>query len=112
MLAREHRLRKQNDITRVLRQGNRKSSQHLMLRWLPNRVAESRIVVIVSKKYDSRAVIRNRTRRRIQEIMRLNWSRIPVGFDILVTVQSDISVLSPEQLKAEVESLTLVIGNK
>lgn len=112
MLARQYRLRKQTDITRVLRQGTRKHSEHLILRWLPNRVAASRIVVIVSKKYDSRAVVRNRARRRVQEIMRQYWSRIPVGFDILVTVQSDISTLKPEQLKAEVESLARVMGNK
>lgn len=111
MVTREFRLRKQADITRVLRHGRRKSTKYCTLRWSPNRVGVSRMAVIVSKKYDNRAVVRNRARRRVREVMRLNWSRIPVSFDILVTVQSDIAGLTPAQLKSDIEYLISQIGS-
>ena len=109
MLAREHRLRRSADIARVLRHGRRKHARHFVLRWSRNRVGQSRCTVIVSKKYDRRAVVRNRARRRVLEVIRLEYPRIPVGFDILITVQSDISALTPAELKSEIVQLFRLI---
>lgn len=75
------------------------------MRWSQNRASITRTAVIVSKKYDRRAVVRNRARRRVQEVLRLAYPRIPVGFDILVTVQADITALTSAELTSEVAQL-------
>lgn len=105
MLARSHRLRKSSDILRVYKKGTRGHSRHLLIHTLATRLPETRGAVIISKKVDKRAVVRNRNRRRISEIFRTELPRIQTGFDILITIKLDIRELTATELKQEVADL-------
>ena len=60
---------------------------HLVLYARPNRLAENRVGITVSKKL-GHAVVRNRTRRRIREVYRLNEDRFTSGWDIVVVART------------------------
>lgn len=101
MLARSHRLRKSSDILHVYKKGGRAYSQYFLAHSLRTGRPETRLAVIISKKVDKRAVVRNRNRRRVSEILRAELTRIKPGFDILITIKLDIRELSSTELKRE-----------
>ncbi|MFH0834255.1 MAG: ribonuclease P protein component [Patescibacteria group bacterium] len=84
MLAAEFRLRKKSEVDQVFRQGKVVAIPAIALRFLPNTFDYSRVAVLVGKKLAKKAVARNRIRRRLREIVRLNFTRIPVGLDLLI----------------------------
>ena len=89
MLASVNRLRKPYEINRVYKRGVYGAGEGLIsLKAATNGRTVSRAVVVVSKKVDKRAVTRNRIRRRIYEVIRLNT---PEGcaLDMVFTVFSD-----------------------
>ena len=52
-----------------------------------NRTAENRVGITVSKKL-GKAHVRNRTRRRLREVYRLNEAKFRPGWDIVVVARS------------------------
>ena len=61
---------------------------YLVLYARPNRTQSNRVGITVSKKL-GKAHIRNRTRRRIREIYRLNEGAFSPGWDIVVVARSN-----------------------
>lgn len=106
MLGRQHRFHGHNSLTYVYRHGSTVRGQHLAVRFIRNnRRSEYRLAVIVSRKVHKSAVLRNRVRRRIYEIVRTGKS-ITLPYDIVVTVFSDqIAELSSEELTRLVRNL-------
>lgn len=98
MLARPQRLRLGRDIDRVYRQGRYGRGQNLSVRQLSTNSHNIRAVVIVGKKVSKRAVVRNRNRRRLIEILAGLWQQIRPGCDIVVTVHSDSGDMTADQL--------------
>lgn len=60
---------------------------YLVLYARPNRQNTNRVGITASKKL-GHAVVRNRVRRRLREIYRLNESRFAPGWDIVVVARS------------------------
>jgi len=83
MLSKENRLRGYR-IPVILKQGRRVHSEIASLILIPNESQETHIGVIVPIKLSKRAVQRNRTKRLIYEVLRQNWSKMKIGFDIIV----------------------------
>ena len=77
---------KLNHIFRRLYATGGKGNNLLVLYARPNRVGINRVGVTVSKKL-GKAVIRNRVRRRLREVYRLNESRFLPGWDIVVVAR-------------------------
>jgi ribonuclease P protein component len=101
MLAANNRLRRPRDITRVYKRGVYGGADGtLSLKAAPSGLTESRLVVVVGKKVDKRAVVRNRIRRRLIEILRSQWATLPGGYDIVISVHSDISAAPAADLRA------------
>ncbi len=65
----------------------------------------SRMTVVVSKKVFKRAVDRNRAKRLVRESMRLLWSRIKPGYDMVFLVQSGIADKKQQEVGREIEWL-------
>jgi ribonuclease P protein component len=100
MLHASNRLRHRRDIDRVYKRGVYGSSEGIIsLKALRVNTAPSRAVVVVSKKIDKRAVVRNRLRRSLLGALQQIWATVPDGYDIVISVHRDYRDLSPEQLK-------------
>ena len=78
---------KLNHIFRRLYASSGHANGYLVLYARPNRSATNRVGITVSKKL-GHAVVRNRVRRRLREIYRLNEERFAPGWDIVVVARS------------------------
>lgn len=70
MIAQKLRIRKWR-VQKLLRQPDSKKIGLFVVKFLPNKVSYNRWSVIVSKKIEKRAVIRNLKRRQIYEAIRI-----------------------------------------
>ena len=99
MLARENRLRSAADITRVYKRGvYGGSGGALSVKAVKSGRPATRVVVVVAKKVSKRAVVRNRIRRRLIEHIRSRFETVVPGWDIVLSVHTDISELSASDL--------------
>lgn len=78
---------KLNHIFQRLYHTNGQANGFLVLYARPNRSAANRVGVTVGKKL-GKAVVRNRVRRRLREIYRLNEHRFKPGWDMVVVARS------------------------
>ena len=78
---------KLNHIFRRLYSSSGHANSFLVLYARRNRTATNRVGVTVSKKLGC-AVVRNRVRRRLREVYRLNETRFSPGWDIVVVARS------------------------
>lgn len=78
---------KLNHIFRRLYHTEGVANSYLVLYARKNRTGRNRVGITVSKKL-GKAVVRNRVRRRLREIYRLNEERFQPGWDIVVVARS------------------------
>lgn len=78
---------KLNHIFRRLYATSGHANGYLVLYARPNRTQTNRVGITVSKKL-GHAVVRNRIRRRLREVYRLNEDRFAPGWDIVVVARS------------------------
>jgi len=78
---------KLNHIFRRLYHTNGVADGFLVLYARKNRLAENRVGITVGKKL-GKAHVRNRTRRRLREVYRLNEEKFRPGWDIVVVARS------------------------
>jgi ribonuclease P protein component len=95
------RLRQTKDFTRVREHG--KSSQARLIRiglLRTGRVDSARVGIITSRRVGG-AVIRNKVRRRLREILKSCIAQIPAGSLVVIVAKSAAAEAPFEQLKAE-----------
>ena len=106
MLTRIHRFHGHNALRPAYQKGSSAYGKNLKLIWLPSRAGGAyRAAVVVSKKVHKSAVVRNRIRRRLFELLR---STVPsdAGFELVVVVQnSAVATMAAPELEAEVVGL-------
>ena len=74
----------------VYQRGQSLRGNIVSLRYVRNdRQANYRVAVVVSRKVSKRAVVRNRIRRRLYEIVRKNSAQIAAPYDLVFTVYSE-----------------------
>jgi len=78
---------KLNHIFRRLYSSVGQVNGYMVLYARKNRTDQNRVGVTVSKKL-GKAVVRNRVRRRLREVYRLNEARFTPGWDIVVVARS------------------------
>ena len=78
---------KLNHIFRRLYHTSAVANGHLVLYARPNHTEGNRVGITVSKKL-GHAVVRNRVRRRLREVYRLNEEQFQPGWDIVVVARS------------------------
>lgn len=94
MLARRHRFHGIHSLDAVYRRGQTVRGPHCLLRYAHNpKRSDYRVAVVVSKKVNKSAVVRNRIRRRIYEIVR--QQDLPAGTDLIITVVDGVVATMP-----------------
>ena len=87
---REARLVRRGDFDAVYRAGKRRSSSHFTVFFRANELPQSRFGVSIKKALGG-AVVRNRIRRRLREIVRCHRGEIPAGWDIVIHPKSAVA---------------------
>ena len=100
---------KLNHIFRRLYSSSGHANAYLVLYARKNRSATNRVGVTVSKKLGC-AVVRNRVRRRLREVYRLNEARFAPGWDLVVVARSRCIKASFSQLTGAYLSLAEKAG--
>ena len=110
MLAQRNRFHGRKALARVYKQSKTVRSGLVSLRFTPSSNKEYRCAVVVSKKVHKSAVVRNRIRRRIYEVVRTIDPQ-PESVDLIITVFSEkVFAMSYKELKHEVEGLIRQTG--
>jgi ribonuclease P protein component len=81
------RLLRRADFRTVYEQGQRRSASLCTVFWHSNGLKVSRLGITVPVRVGG-AVVRNRIKRRVREVFRLNRTSIPAGWDIVVNPRS------------------------
>lgn len=106
-----HRLTRGRDYARVRGEGMAYRGRCVLLLVLPAVGETSRVGFIASKRGVGGAVQRNRARRRLREIVRRRWTRVPQDGYLLVFIASRRTLEAPHQaLATDVESLLSTAG--
>ena len=107
MLPLKHRLKKREDIKNVFRNGRSFKENFLLLKMAANRLVDSRFAFVVSSSVSKKAVFRNRVRRVMAEIIRLNLAQIEKGFDIVLVVSPGIKQKNSQEISAALTNILL-----
>ncbi|WP_218082701.1 ribonuclease P protein component [Anthocerotibacter panamensis] len=87
MLPKPCRLRQHRQFEEIYRKGRRVRSPLMTLYYLPNRTEQTQVGIVTSRKVGI-AVVRNRLRRLVREVLRERWPALRPGFNLVVVLQS------------------------
>ena len=87
---REARLVRKAEFDAVYRTGKRRSSSHFTVFFRANEQPQSRFGFSIKKTLGG-AVVRNRIRRRLREMVRCHRLEIPAGWDIVIHPKSTVA---------------------
>lgn len=107
MLARKNRFHGHSGVRRVYRQGKPTRTAFFSLHALRNdRVKQTRVAIVVSRKVHKSAVKRNRIRRRIYELVRAQLPTINTPTEIVITVyKPELAEIPADQMSDAVTEL-------
>ena len=100
----KNRVKKRKDFTKVYRQGKSLSAANVVVCWRKTKCDCYRVGFTVSKKVGN-AVIRNKVRRRLKEIVRLHPERFFNGIDYIIVARSAAAFCDYRELDMELERL-------
>lgn len=107
MLSHRNRFHGHGSLRYLYQHGKKSRSRDLGLYYIENtKRVHSRFAIVVSKKVHKSAVKRNRVRRRIYEIIRLELENIKKPYDYVITVFTpEVIDLDGEKLKKQLLEL-------
>ena len=104
MLSKQFRFHSRGGVRYVYQYGKTVRTQKMSLVFCDNPKKFTRFAVVVSKKVEKSAVGRNKIRRRIYEILRINLDKIPKERDYIFVV------FSKDVMKMDYKELEKIVG--
>lgn len=104
MLPRPYRLHLDKDIKTLFAKGKGVFDVCCGFKFRKNGLDVSRFAVVVGTKVSKSAVVRNRVRRQIREIIRLKLPAIKPGFDVMMLVRKEALDKTSTELERHVTS--------
>ena len=116
MLNKKFRFHSRGGVRYVYQHGKTVRSSKMSLVFCDNARKYTRFAVVVSKKVEKSAVLRNRIRRRVYEIIRKNLDKIPKERDYIVVIFSrdvlNMKYMEVEKILGELVEESRVCYNK
>jgi len=91
VLPKRNCLTKEKDFQKIFRTGKTFVEKFIVLKLLPNGLDFSRFAFAVGLKISKKAVIRNKIKRQLGEIIRVAWDDIRQGCDVIVLLKKEIA---------------------
>ena len=104
----EQRLRRSSQFAAVFSEGKSRATETVVLKAVPNGLDFSRFGFIVSKKVSRKAVVRNKVRRRLREVVRLAMVR--PGWDVVVIARPKAGGASYSDIESALIGLLNRVG--
>ena len=98
-MEKRFRLRKNMEFKKVYTGGKNFWNRNLVLYIKKNNLEEPRLGITITKKVGN-AVVRNKIRRRIKEIYRLNLHKIKGGYDLIIIPKKNVVDISFKDLES------------
>ena len=105
MLKSQYRLTKKKDFDQVFKSGRSAYNQMLGLKYVDSEFKNSRFGIIISNRVSKKAVERNKLKRQIREIIRLQIDKIKPGKDCVLIALSPILGKSYEEIERSIKGL-------
>ena len=103
-MERQSRLRRNEDFQRARREGRSWASPWVVLVAVPNGLDHSRYGFAVGKRL-GKAVVRNRVKRRLREVVRAQRPGIEPGWDLVFIARDPVREVAFDQLQRAVRQL-------
>ena len=100
----EYRLLRRSEFRQVYEAGQRRSAPLGVIFFRPNGLSMTRLGITAPTKLGG-AVLRNRVKRRVREVFRLNRLTIPAGWDIVVNPREAMATVEFSKLERELLQL-------
>lgn len=84
MLPDKNRLKKKKDFEKVFKEGKGFKEDPLILKVKKNKSKKLRFGFVVSRKVSKKAVVRNKIKRRLREVIKERIKKINGNFDIII----------------------------
>ena len=105
MLSKENRLKKKRDFEAVFRSGKGFKQDFLFLKVFKNNLDVSRFGFVVGKKISKKTTLRNKIKRRMREIIKMNLPGIKKGWDGIIIANRGIENKGFKEIKESMERL-------
>jgi ribonuclease P protein component len=99
------RIKTRRDFLRIQAQGRKLHLRHFLILVSAHKLgqsARSRVGLVITTKIDKRSVNRNRLKRRIREVVRVNQHRLSPGFDFVIVARKDATLCELKDVRAEI----------
>lgn len=100
-MEKKHRLRSNEDFKKVYRNGKNYWNRNIVSYVMKNKLDYTRIGFSVTKKIGN-SVVRNRVKRRMREICRLNFNNIKDGYDIILIPKKNVVDIGYNELESAI----------
>jgi ribonuclease P protein component len=100
----DSRLLRRSDFRRVYDEGQRRSAALCAVFFRPNGLSRTRLGITTPARLGN-AVLRNRVKRRLREVFRLNRAAIPAGWDIVLNPREAVAKVPFAALTQELTRL-------
>lgn len=104
MLKRNNRLKKRYQFNYVYKSGEHFSNEHIVLYVASSKTKFIKVGFAVTKKV-GHAVVRNKIRRRLREIVKKQLPLLKQNYNIIIVARENVTEASFEILKLEFEKL-------
>ncbi len=101
MLSKQYRVKKFKDFQKLFDDGNFKSANSFYIKFIENEEEITKVSVVVPKKVAKLAVTRNRIKRQLSEIVRLNYKELKAGYNIIVICKDTVLTKKYKELNDE-----------
>jgi ribonuclease P protein component len=105
MLPTANQLKKKKDFERIFKKGKGFKEDFLYLKVAPNNLEVSRFGFVTSKKFSANATARNKTKRRLRELIKTNLPDIKKGVDAVIVAMPGLKINDFWELEPLVRSL-------